>query len=331
MDVGQERCCGSGGAVTAVMGGPGSVALRQFPMARFTSRFDDGCVFGACGLGCGPIPREKTHGSGNSGQTRHRLRFEPGSWARAAPWRSPPPAATGRQRSRREGAQRDRRGNPRPARRQGDAGRRRRLDARGPARAAGRLSPTPTSWSTTMAGRRCGFRELTREQILEGVTQNMVTPLELIQAVIDPMPSAVSAASSTSPRCRSTSRSRSRPVLRRARRADRLPGRRGTHGRRQERHHQPDPARQVRHRPHPLHDHFAAGKAGMSEEEQAARRSPPRFPRGRLGTPEEFGNTCAFLCSAHAGYITGQNSSSMAVSIRAPSELHISFQKRSKN
>jgi 3-oxoacyl-[acyl-carrier protein] reductase len=28
---------------------------------------------------------------------------------------------------------------------------------------------------------------------------------------------------------------------------------------------------------------------------------------GRFGTPEEFGATCAFLCSAHAGFITGQN------------------------
>jgi 3-oxoacyl-[acyl-carrier protein] reductase len=28
---------------------------------------------------------------------------------------------------------------------------------------------------------------------------------------------------------------------------------------------------------------------------------------GRFGTVDEFGATCAFLCSAHAGYITGQN------------------------
>ena len=26
-----------------------------------------------------------------------------------------------------------------------------------------------------------------------------------------------------------------------------------------------------------------------------------------LGTPEEFGQICAFLCSTHAGYMTGQN------------------------
>ena len=30
-------------------------------------------------------------------------------------------------------------------------------------------------------------------------------------------------------------------------------------------------------------------------------------PAGRFGTTEEFGAACAFLCSAHAGYIVGQN------------------------
>ena len=30
-------------------------------------------------------------------------------------------------------------------------------------------------------------------------------------------------------------------------------------------------------------------------------------PTKRFGRPDEFGATCAFLCSAHAGYITGQN------------------------
>lgn len=31
------------------------------------------------------------------------------------------------------------------------------------------------------------------------------------------------------------------------------------------------------------------------------------LPAGRFGTPEEFGEACAFFCSAQAGYITGQN------------------------
>ena len=32
-----------------------------------------------------------------------------------------------------------------------------------------------------------------------------------------------------------------------------------------------------------------------------------KHPARRLGQPEEFGAACAFLCSAHAGYINGQN------------------------
>ncbi len=32
-----------------------------------------------------------------------------------------------------------------------------------------------------------------------------------------------------------------------------------------------------------------------------------RHPARRFGTPDEFGRTCAFLCSLHAGYINGQN------------------------
>ncbi len=41
------------------------------------------------------------------------------------------------------------------------------------------------------------------------------------------------------------------------------------------------------------------------EEVMAARRV--NNPAGRIGTPEEFGHACAFLCSAHAGFISGQN------------------------
>ncbi|BDU59027.1 3-oxoacyl-ACP reductase [Limnohabitans sp. MORI2] len=32
-----------------------------------------------------------------------------------------------------------------------------------------------------------------------------------------------------------------------------------------------------------------------------------QIPAGRFGNPQEFGDTCAFLCSAQASYITGQN------------------------
>ena len=50
----------------------------------------------------------------------------------------------------------------------------------------------------------------------------------------------------------------------------------------------------------------AAQKAGKSQDEARAAASA-QVPAKRFGTPEEFGAICAFLCSAHGGYITGQN------------------------
>ncbi|WP_404302046.1 SDR family oxidoreductase [Alicycliphilus denitrificans] len=50
----------------------------------------------------------------------------------------------------------------------------------------------------------------------------------------------------------------------------------------------------------------AAAKTGRSEQE-VRRAQQAAIPAGRLGTPQEFGAICAFLCSTHAGYITGQN------------------------
>ena len=41
--------------------------------------------------------------------------------------------------------------------------------------------------------------------------------------------------------------------------------------------------------------------------EQVDRERLGEIPAGRLGEPREFGAACAFLCSAPAGYITGQN------------------------
>ncbi|MBV8275714.1 MAG: SDR family oxidoreductase [Verrucomicrobia bacterium] len=51
---------------------------------------------------------------------------------------------------------------------------------------------------------------------------------------------------------------------------------------------------------------YAARAAGHSTEEEALRvRSV--IPAARFGTTEEFGAFAAFLCSTHAGYLTGQN------------------------
>lgn len=49
-----------------------------------------------------------------------------------------------------------------------------------------------------------------------------------------------------------------------------------------------------------------AAKAGQ-DYEAFARTEMAKVPAGRFGTAEEFGKACAFLCSAHASYIVGQN------------------------
>jgi 3-oxoacyl-[acyl-carrier protein] reductase len=51
---------------------------------------------------------------------------------------------------------------------------------------------------------------------------------------------------------------------------------------------------------------FNAKKLGKSAEEVARARAD-FCPAKRFGTPQEFGDACAYLCSAQAGYITGQN------------------------
>ncbi|WP_037281739.1 SDR family oxidoreductase [Rubellimicrobium mesophilum] len=53
-------------------------------------------------------------------------------------------------------------------------------------------------------------------------------------------------------------------------------------------------------------DEIAMKRDGATKEELVARRLAT-IPAGRMGTPEEFGAMCAFLCSVHAGYIVGQN------------------------
>ncbi len=49
-----------------------------------------------------------------------------------------------------------------------------------------------------------------------------------------------------------------------------------------------------------------AERSGISIEEVQRQRERD-VPAGRLGDPAEFGAACAFLCSAQAGYITGQS------------------------
>jgi 3-oxoacyl-[acyl-carrier protein] reductase len=49
-----------------------------------------------------------------------------------------------------------------------------------------------------------------------------------------------------------------------------------------------------------------AGRTGTDPDAVAADRKVA-IPARRFGDPAEFGAACAFLCSAHAGYITGQS------------------------
>lgn len=151
------------------------------------------------------------------------------------------------------------------------------------------------------------FRELDRAKMLEGVTQNMVTPIELIQAVIDGMASRgfgrivnITSMSVYQPISGLDLSSGARAGLtaflagvartvaaRNVTINNILPGKFDT-----------DRIRgSIR---------FSAQKAGVSEAQQAE-KTANEVPAKRLGTPEEFGMACAFLCSAHAGYITGRN------------------------
>jgi len=151
------------------------------------------------------------------------------------------------------------------------------------------------------------FRTLTREQMLEGVIANMVTAIELTQQVIDPMirrkfGRIVNITSGTvkmplagldlSSGARAGLTAFLAGIARKVA-ADNvtinfiLPGAFDT-----------DRLRST--------IQTAAGAQGITAEEAAARRRAT-IPAGRFGEPHELGALCAFLCSAHAGYITGQS------------------------
>ncbi len=53
-------------------------------------------------------------------------------------------------------------------------------------------------------------------------------------------------------------------------------------------------------------DSGVADREGITIEE-AKRKREATIPTRRYGTADEFGATCAYLCSVHAGFIVGQN------------------------
>lgn len=53
--------------------------------------------------------------------------------------------------------------------------------------------------------------------------------------------------------------------------------------------------------------HAFSAQAQNIDVEEAERRARERIPARRFGEPDEFGAACAFLCSDKAGFITGQS------------------------
>jgi 3-oxoacyl-[acyl-carrier protein] reductase len=154
---------------------------------------------------------------------------------------------------------------------------------------------------------RKDFRELDRAAILEGVTQNMVAAIELIQKTIDRM-----AERGFGRIVNITSMSVMEPIPgldlssgARAGLTGFLAGVARTVAGRNVTINHILPGKMDTDR---LRGGFAfmAKRLAISEAEARAREIAP-IPAGRLGTPEEFGALCAFLCSTHAGYITGRN------------------------
>src|SRR5215472_11886306 len=151
------------------------------------------------------------------------------------------------------------------------------------------------------------FRELDRQKVLDGVIANMVVAIELTQRVIDPMIAKkfgrivnITSGSVRMPLAGLDLSSGARAgltaflagVARAVASANVtinfvLPGVFAT-----------DRLR--------TYIETMAKKEGLSAEAALAERVST-VPARRVGQPDEFGATCAFLCSAQAGYITGQN------------------------
>ena len=151
------------------------------------------------------------------------------------------------------------------------------------------------------------YRELDRSAMVDGVIQNMITPIELIQAVIDPMVEREFGRI-----VNITSMSVKKPIsgldLSSGARAGLTAFLAGV-------------AREVARHNVTINfllpgmfdtDRLRSGFPRMAElqnktAQQVRDERAASVPAGRFGEPEEFGRVCAFLCSVHAGYITGQN------------------------
>ncbi|MCF6320637.1 MAG: SDR family oxidoreductase [Rhizobiaceae bacterium] len=154
---------------------------------------------------------------------------------------------------------------------------------------------------------RRDFKELDRAAILEGVIQNMVTPIELIQATIEKMKerkfgrivniTSLSVYTAV-PGLDLSSGARAGLTSFLAGVARNYAGDNITIN-------QILPGKMDTDRLAPMFA-SAAEQHGITIE-QARQREMQTIPAKRLGTPDEFGALCAFLSSVHGGYITGRN------------------------
>ena len=151
------------------------------------------------------------------------------------------------------------------------------------------------------------FRELDREAMLAGVTMNMITPIELIQAVIDGMVERRFGLI-----VNITSLSVKMPIpgldLSSGARAGLTSFLAGVAPKVAEHNvtiNNVLPGFFLTDR-HNAALNKAMSERGLSLEEAIAERAES-VPAKRFGDPAEFGEVCAFLCAASAGYITGQN------------------------
>ena len=151
------------------------------------------------------------------------------------------------------------------------------------------------------------FRAVDREAMLAGVVNNMVAPIELVQRVIDGMVARrfgrivnITSGSVKMPLAGLDLSSGARLGL-----TGFLAG----------------VARSVAHANVTINfllpGSFATRRlqSGLEREAEARgvdvetvrQEAAASIPARRIGTPAEFGAACAFLCSVHAGFITGQN------------------------
>jgi 3-oxoacyl-[acyl-carrier protein] reductase len=154
---------------------------------------------------------------------------------------------------------------------------------------------------------RRNYTELNRDSMIDGVVQNMITPIELIQSVADGMAERgfgrivnITSLSVLMPieGLDLSSGARAgltaflagvRPIYASSNVTinNLLPGKMDT--------------KRLRY------GIQAGADARGKTFDEIAQAQKDEIPAKRFGKPSEFGNTCAFLCSSHAGYITGQN------------------------